>query len=112
MRARRRARKQHHVIKRYRGRLFVAEDRHRGGVADENRIDAGGVRKPRARRVVRRDHRDLLMLVLERGQIGWCQFHDADYPLAASGALSMRRVAPTRAAITSVGRPSKSATVT
>src|SRR5205085_11064922 len=49
-----------HLVERARQRARVAEDRHRAGIADENDVDAGGLRHLRARVVVRRDHHDRL----------------------------------------------------
>ena len=58
-----RARQHQHLVHRDRRRRVQPEHRHRGGVADEDGVDAGAIGQARAGRVVRRDHRDLAAAV-------------------------------------------------
>ena len=55
-----RARQEDHLVERHRHGRLVAEHHHRRGVADEDQLDAGLVRKPARGRVVRGDHHDLV----------------------------------------------------
>ena len=62
--ARSRAREHEHLVHRGRNRRLVAEDGHRGRVADEDDVDPGGVGDAPARVVVRRHHHDRLSAAL------------------------------------------------
>ena len=53
-----------HLVHRRGHRRIVAEHGHRGRVADEDQVDAGGVRETPRGRVVRRHHHDRLVALL------------------------------------------------
>ena len=136
-RSRDRAGQEQHLVERHRQGRVVAENDHRRGVADEDQVDSGRVREPRAGRVVRGDHDDLLATRLHLEELGesqlsgcgsgraglaWTSAHaDSSFWSRPSQAeawhgtsritLSIKRVLPTRTAAAST-RGSKSATST
>ena len=116
-----RSRQQQHLVHRDRRRGVVAEYRHRGRVADEHDVNPGGIGEPCARGVVSRHDGNALPAPFQRADISRAKRSHRDIPCMvsmsrrlsrSSGTLSMSRVRPTRAAIASVGCPSKSATAT
>src|SRR5439155_16265334 len=88
----------------------VAEDRHRGRVADEDDVDSSLVREATTGRVVGGDHRDRLAPPLHLGQLGERELAggrgcgrrllraDAHFESPSRATLSMRRTEPTRTA--------------
>ena len=121
-RARDRPGQEDHLVEGHRQRRLVPEHHHRRGVADEDQLDAGLRRRaaPRARRrpspsrscrrgaSSRRARAGAASGAGATGRAAWAAAHRAS---PASRTLSIRRVAPTRAASASVG-PSRSATST
>ena len=112
-----------HLLHRRRHGGVVAEDGHRGGVADEHEIGARLVRESPAGRVVRGDHDDRLPARLHLGELRDRELPgrrrrgsgllgaNAHHSSPSRTTLSMRRVEPTRTAPTRAGG-SKSATST
>ena len=96
-------------------RALVAEDDHRGRVADEDDVDARVLGEPRAGRVVGGDHHDLLAAPLHLRELGQRQLalgRCAHFGSPSRTTLSIKRVLPTRTAAASTRWPSKSATST
>jgi hypothetical protein len=89
----------------------VTEHDHRGGVADEDEIDARVLGEPRPRRVVRGDHDDLLAVALHRGELRQRQLSSFHPSSPSRTTLSISRVSPTRTAAART-RGSKSASST
>ena len=108
-----------HLVHRDADRGVEAEDRHRGGVAHEDGVDAGAIGQPRARRVVGGQHRDLATAPGCVGERAGKHFRRAVHigrseasSMSSSGRLSINRVRPTRAATTSARMPFRVATAT
>ena len=74
------AREHEHLVHRRRHGRVVAEHGHRGGVADEDEVDAGLVGESPSRCVVRRDHDDRLPAGLHLGELGEGELPGAGVP--------------------------------